>query len=79
MVSQEEKFRKFKAFHAELLAAYMERLQGDHQLLMKMKTLWEYFMPATNRKILKKIQKSNKLTQYNEAVVKAFIPSEEEE
>lgn len=79
MLSQEEKFRKFKAFHAELLAAYMERLQGDHQLLMKMKTLWEYFMPATNRKILKKIQKSNKLTQYNEAVVKAFIPSEEEE
>ena len=53
--------------------------EGDHQLLMKMKTLWEYFMPATNRKILKKIQKSNKLTQYNEAVVKAFIPSEEEE
>ena len=79
MLSQEGKFRKFKAFHAELLAAYMERLQGDHQLLMKMKTLWEYFMPATNRKILKKIQKSNKLTQYNEAVVKAFIPSEEEE
>jgi len=79
MLTQEERFRKFKAFHAELLAAYAERLQGDHQLLMKMKTLWEYFMPATNRKILKKIQKSNKLTRYNEAVVKAFIPDEEEE
>lgn len=79
MLTQEERFRKFKAFHAELLAAYAERLQGDHQLLMKMKTLWEYFMPATNRKILKKIQKSNKLTRYNEAVVKVFILDEEEE
>ena len=75
----EERLRRFKAFHAELLAAYAERLQGDHQLLMKMKTFWEYFMPSTDRKILKKIHKSNKLTQYNEAVVKAFMPDEEEE
>ncbi len=75
----EERLHKFKAFHAELLAAYAERLQGDHQLLMKMKTLWEYFMPQTDRKILKKIHKSNKLTQYNEAVVKAFMPEEVEE
>lgn len=77
--SDEERLRKFKLFHAELLAAYAERLQGEHQLLMKMKTLWEYFMPSTDRKILKKIHKSNKLTQYNEAVVKAFMPGEAEE
>ena len=75
----EERLRRFKAFHAELPAGYAERLQGDHQLLMKMKTFWEYFMPSTDRKILKKIHKSNKLTQYNEAVVKAFMPGEEEE
>ena len=36
-------------------------------------------MPSTDRKVLKKIHKSNKLTQYNEAVVKAFMPGEEEE
>lgn len=79
VLAGEERLRKFKAFHAELLAAYAERLQGDRQLLMKMKTFWEYFMPSTDRKILKKIHKSNKLTQYNEAVVKAFMPGDEEE
>ena len=36
-------------------------------------------MPSTDRKVLKKIHKSNKLTQYNEAVVKAFMPGEEDE
>ena len=79
VLAGEERLRKFKAFHTELLAAYAERLQGDHQLLMKMKTFWEYFMPSTDRKVLKKIHKSNKLTQYNEAVVKAFMPGEEDE
>lgn len=79
VLSDEERFRKFKAFHAELLAAYAERLQGEHQLLMKMKTFWEYFMPGTDRKILKKIHKSNKLSQYNEAIARAFVPEREEE
>jgi len=79
VLAGEERLRKFKAFHTELLAAYAERLQGDHQLLMKMKTFWEYFMPSTDRKVLKKIHKSNKLTLYNEAVVKAFMPGEEDE
>lgn len=75
----EERFRKFKSFHDELLAAYAERLQGEHQLVMKMKTFWEYFMPATDRKILKKIHKSNKLSQYNEAIVRAFVAGQDEE
>ena len=77
-LTSEEKYRKFKLFHAELLAAYAERLQGEHQLVMKMKTFWEYFMPMTDRKILKKIHKSNKLSQYNEALVRAFVPGQEE-
>lgn len=74
-----ERFRKFKLFHDELLAAYAERLQGEHQLVMKMKTFWEYFMPLTDRKILKKIHKSNKLSQYNEALVRAFVAGQDEE
>ena len=77
-LTSEEKYRKFKLFHAELLAAYAERLQGEHQLVMKMKTFWEYFMPMTDRKILKKIHKSNKLSQYNEALSRAFVPGQEE-
>ena len=78
-LTPEERYRKFKLFHDELLAAYAERLQGEHQLVMKMKTFWEYFMPATDRKILKKIHKSNKLSQYNEAVVRAFVVGQDEE
>ena len=61
-----------------ILPVLMERSEA-FQLLMKMKTFWEYFMPSTDRKVLKKIHKSNKLTQYNEAVVKAFMQGEEDE
>lgn len=78
-LSPEERMQKFRLFHAELLAAYAERLQGDQQLLTKMKTFWEYFMPSTDRRILKKIHKSNKLNVYNESVVKAFVLERKEE
>lgn len=67
-----ERLQKFKEFHDELFELNGERLQGDHQLLMKVKTFWEYFLPETDRKILKKIKKANKVTQYNDAVAEAF-------
>lgn len=69
---RENRLRKFREFHDELFEQNGERLQGDHQLLMKMKTFWEYFLPETDRKVLKKIKKANKVTQYNDAVAEAF-------
>lgn len=67
-----ERLTRFRAFHDALLAAYAERLQGDAHLLMKMKTFWEEFMPWADRKALKKIHKSTKMSQYHEAVLMAF-------
>ena len=71
-LSPEERNSRFRRFHDELFAAYADRLQGDAHLLMKMKTFWEEFMPWTDRKILKRVHKATKLTQYNEAVNAAF-------
>ncbi len=60
------------AFHQELFAAYADILQGEMQLLNKMQSLWEYFLPATDRKLLKMIKKSNRISQYAEAVKLIF-------
>ena len=67
-LSTEERRMRFKAFHDDLFAAYTERMQGDHQLLMRMKTLWEYFLPETDKKSLKRVKKATKIGQYKEAV-----------
>ena len=58
----------FSAFHEELFFAYSGVLQGESQLLSRMKALWEYFLPSTDRKILKKIRKATRLSQYKECV-----------
>lgn len=55
-------------FHEELFSAYSRVLQGEVQLLTKMKTLWEYFLPVTDRKLLKQIRKSTKLSQYRACI-----------
>lgn len=66
--SEKERTSLFSGFHETLFSGYSERLQGDSQLLMKMKNLWEYFLPETDRKALKKIKKANKLPDYTTAV-----------
>lgn len=58
------------SFHETLFSAYSEVLQGETQLLAKMKTLWEYFLPDIDRKLLKSVKKAQKLSQYTEAVRK---------
>lgn len=67
-----ERKNTLSAFHDELFSAYSDRLQGETQLLAKMKSLWEYFLPDTDRKLLKQIKKSNRLSTYREAVQKIF-------
>lgn len=64
----EERMERARAFHKALFVAYSGHLQDELQLLMKMKTFWDYFLPETDRKMLKKIKKANKLSQYNEVV-----------
>lgn len=72
VVEGEERINRLKAFHKDLFDTYAERLQGPHQLLSKMKAVWEYLMPEADRKYKKQIQKATKLIQYNEAVNKCF-------
>lgn len=57
-----------KRFHTELFENYAAVLQGDHQLLAKMKTVWEYLLPGSEKKLHKKIMKSSRINQYSEAV-----------
>lgn len=56
------------AFHDALLEDYKNHLQGENQLLNKMKTLWDYFLPEVDGKIRKRIRKANKLSDYCAAV-----------
>ena len=66
--SEEKRMSLCSDFHEELFFAYSGVLQGESQLLSRMKALWEYFLPSTDRKILKKIRKATRLSQYKECV-----------
>lgn len=64
-----EKKEKLSAFHTLLMAGYSSRLEGgEHQLLDKMKTLWDYLLPDAEKRLRKKVLKSSRLTDYREAV-----------
>lgn len=68
-LSLEEKRAKLIAFHASLLDSYSTRLEGgEHQILTKMKTLWDYLLPEADKKLRKKVLKSNSLISYRAAV-----------
>lgn len=55
--------------HSEVFSAYEESLQGgETQLLMKMKSFWEYLLPDADRKARKVIHKTSKLANYQAAV-----------
>lgn len=71
-LSAENRTAQLKSFHKALFDAYAAHLQDERQLLTKMQTLWEYFLPETDHKILKKIKKSTRLSQYNDAIIQAL-------
>lgn len=64
---------KLTAFHALLLERSGKRLEGgDHQLLSHMKTVWDYLLPGADKKLRKKVMKSNSLSTYETAVTDLF-------
>ncbi len=72
-LSVQEKKDKLHAFHALLLESYSSRLEGgEHQVLDKIKTVWDYLLPDAEKKLRKKVLKSIRLAAYMEAV-KAMI------
>ena len=59
--------------HNRLLDAYQNQLNGgDHQLLLKMKSFWEHFLPQAPRKQLKAIKKASSMAKYSTAVNELF-------
>ena len=61
-------------FHDRIYEDYQRALSGDHNVLFKMKELWSYMIQifSNNSKYVKKIKKSQKLYEYNEAVASLF-------
>ena len=59
---------RVKVFHARLFRHYESCLQGDAQLLGKMKSYWEYLLPHADRKIKKAIKKATTIDKYLDAV-----------
>ena len=63
--------------HNRLRDAYSEQLNGgEHQLLMKMKSLWEMYLPNAPHKSLKAIKKASSMAKYNIAVNELFYSLE---
>lgn len=60
----------FEEFHATIYGYYAEALSGQHHLLLKMTSFWEYFSTTfTNpRKTFKKIKKAKSIKAYDLAV-----------
>lgn len=67
-LSREEMHEKVRTFHTLLLSYYEAHLQGNDQLVTKMKSIWEYLLPDMDRKLKKKIHKSTKIEVYRSAV-----------
>lgn len=68
-LSATEKQTRLVDFHRLLAEQYSLRLEGgDHQILAKLKTLWDYLLPDAEKRLRKKVIKSNNLTVYYSAV-----------
>ena len=73
LMPETEKRMKLETFHALLTDGYKERLEGgEHQILAKLQTLWDYLLPDAEKKWLKKITKSKHLQEYLEAADTLF-------
>jgi len=72
--SAAERKRRLYNFHNELFNKYTERLSGPSHLLGRVKHLWLYLIHSFpgNKKLLKKILKSNSPTGYLEIVEQLF-------
>ena len=60
-------------FHTLLYSQYRRSLTGgEHQILTKMKSLWEYFLPDADKKLRKAIKKCNSIPHYEQIVAQIF-------
>lgn len=60
-------------FHGILYSQYQKHLLGgEHQILTKMKSLWEHFLPDADKKLRKAIKKCNSIAHYEQIVDQIF-------
>lgn len=69
----DEKVGKVRELHSLILEYYSRHLQGDAQLLSKMKPFWEYLLPDMDKKIRKQIHKSTTMDKYLSAVTALML------
>lgn len=72
LLSAEEYKGRLQRLHDRIYSSYENRLQGEHQLLAKMKSFWEYPAVSFGYKAAKRIQKASCLRKYSEAVERLF-------
>lgn len=67
-----------KDFHDEILNTYIEVYNEEKNAIFRMKELWGYMICifSDNKKYAKKIKKSQKLSDYNAAVLSLFTEQE---
>lgn len=67
-----------KEFHDEIFHEYRESFNEDRNAMFRMKELWGYmiYMFSDNKKYAKKIKKSQKVQDYNQAVLSLFVEQE---
>jgi tRNA-dihydrouridine synthase B len=72
--SAEKRKMRLYEFHDELYNRYTERLSGPSHLLGRVKHLWLYLISSFpgNKKMLKKILKSNSLEVYRDTIEQLF-------
>ncbi|MBR3612772.1 MAG: tRNA-dihydrouridine synthase family protein [Bacteroidaceae bacterium] len=67
-LSNKELCVRIQAMHDALYQALSPRLQGNTQLLGKLKPYWEYLLPEMEKRYRKAIVKSNTVEKYMQAV-----------
>ena len=64
-INKDVLYAKVRNMHSLMYQRYSETIEGgDAQLLLKMKSMWEYWLPGLDKKKRKAIHKANKLSVY---------------
>ncbi len=70
--SEELRKKRFFDFHEALFSAYESYFNDERLLLQKMKSVWDYFLPETDRKWLKRIHKAGRRDDYQIVIKELF-------
>ena len=66
--SSENFYRRVASLHERVFTDYKTLLQGEHQLLTRMMSFWEYLLPDMEKRLRKRLSKSRNVKDYTEAV-----------